>query len=132
MKNKYLHSLFFLLLVLLASCTEEIGHKVVGGNFTVYFSDVSDEALATNVARYFKRNDLVTGQVQDIKLEKRKQNNYQLKLIANNPELVDDMPFDERAKLLLFQEDLEDEVFKNKRLELVICNDQFEVIYTIN
>ena len=131
MKNCYLISLFSSLLLLFGSCAEDLGHKVVGGNFTIYFSDVTDEQFATEIAQYFKNKNLITGEKQDVRLEKQ-ENNYMLKLIANNPELVDDMPFDERAKLLSFQEDLQEEIFKNKRLELVICNDQFEVIYTIN
>lgn len=132
MKNRYLHSLFILLLVLLASCTEDMGHKVVGGRFTVYFSDASDEALATDVAQYFKHNNMITGQQQDIRLEKKAKNKYELKLIANNPDKVNQMPFDERVKLLSFQDELEREVFSQNSLELVICNNQFEVIYSIN
>lgn len=132
MKNLPVFFLIILTSVVLTSCSSNMGHKVVGGKFTVYFNDPNDEKFATSLANYFKSNALLTGKEQDVQLERIQKNEYQLKIIATNPSTVKNLSFEELSVLMAFQSELNKTVFDNKRVELVICNDQFESMYNIN
>lgn len=116
---------------ILASCATDYGHRVSGGNLTVYFENKKDANLAEKVARYFKDNDLITNEKQDIQLV-RKGEIYLLKLIARETKEVKNMPAQERYELSRLQKDLKMTVFEGKVVQLVLCNDKFEPIYNIN
>lgn len=126
--------LTFLILLLgfIYSCTSDtdFGNKVVGDKFTVYFIDKNDEQLAEKIAIYFKDNDLITTQKQDVQLVRLKKS-IQLRLIANAPKEINQMSFEERKLLTDLQTSLYNEVIK-KPFELVICNDKFEPIYNLS
>lgn len=121
---------FFSLLFLTLSCGSDFGNKVVGGNFTVYFTDVKDQELAEKIAVYFKENDLISSQKQDVQLV-RENKTIQLRLISSSTDNIKSMPFEERKLLVALKYNLQKEVFK-KQFDLVICNDKFEPIYTID
>lgn len=115
----------------LVSCSNEYGHQVVGGNLTVYFTDENDEKLAAEIAKFWKNNELLTEQPQDIQLNHHK-SGYQLCLIAKEKSGVKNMPFEERKALLELQKQLQNEVFGDNDLELLICDNHFKPIYNIN
>lgn len=118
------------MLFLTLSCGSDFGNKVVGGNFTVYFTDVKDQELAEKIAVYFKENDLISSQKQDVQLV-RENKTIQLRLISSSTDNIKSMPFEERKLLVALKYNLQKEVFK-KQFDLVICNDKFEPIYTID
>jgi len=122
--------LFFSLLFLILSCNNDYGNKVVGGKFTVYFTDTKDQKLAEKIAVYFKENDLISNQKQDLQLA-RVNKTLQLRLIATSPKNAQEMSFEERKLLTELQTSLYKNVFK-KPFDLVICNDKFEPIYTLD
>ena len=115
----------------LFSCSGEYGHKVMGENLTVYFISEGDEELATSLAKYMKKRQLLSGEKQDVQLVKEGKKHY-LKVIASETASVKEMPISERSLLLTLQKELQDSIFTNTQFSLVICNDKFETIYNIN
>lgn len=116
---------------LLLSCGGDHGNRVVGDNFTVYFTNKKDQKLAEDIALYFKQNNLISNQKQDIQLT-RFNKRFQLRLIATgSKEQVKNMSFEERKLLTELQTSLYKNVIK-KPFDLVICNNKFEPIYTLN
>lgn len=118
---------FYLLFVLLSACSGDYGHKVVGDNLTVYFTDRNDEKLAEDIAVYWKENQLIATGKQDLQLVRSK-NKMELRIIANTPDNVKNMSFEERKLLSELERNMQTEVGE-KSLQLVICNDKFEPIY---
>lgn len=122
---------YICLAFLLFSCGDDHGNRVVGDNFTVYFTYKKDQKLAEDIALYFKQNNLISNQKQDIQLT-RVNNRFQIRLIATgSSEQVKNMSFEERKLLTELQTSLYQNVF-NKPFDMVICNDKFEPIYTLN
>ncbi len=119
-----------LVFFLLSSCGNEMGNKVVGGNLSVYYLESSDKDKAESIARYWKNNDFITTQKQDLQLVQY-QDGYELRLIARNPDRVKQMPFNERKLLIDLQKELIDSLNLNG-LQLVLCNSKFEPIFNIN
>ena len=122
-------SLFFALF-LLTACGSDYGNEVRGGNLTVYFLNADDQQLAEKIARFWKENELLTDKKQDLQLTKTG-DWYALHIIANEPKIVKDMPFDERRILLGLQSELQSELGVNN-FQLIVCNSSFEPIYNIN
>ena len=122
---------FVSILLFCLSCSSDYGNKVVGDNFTVYFVDVKDQKLAEKVAVYFKENELISNHKQDLQLV-RVNGEIQLRLIASSPENIDGMPFEERKLLTALQFDLSAKVFNNESIDLVLCDENFEPIYTLD
>lgn len=115
---------------LLASCGNDLGNKIVGGNLSVYYLESSDKNKAESIARYWKNNDLIATEKQDLQLV-HFEDGYELRIIAKDPDGVSKMPFNERKLLSDLQKDLSDSV-NLVGLELVLCNSNFEPIYNIN
>ena len=121
---------FFFGLLILASCSEEYGHEIHGGNLTVFFLDEEDQAMAEKIALFWKENELITGNNQDIQLIKEG-DWYEIRVIAKRPEEVKAMNFDERKKMLDLQQNIQ-LTLNEPNLQLIICNERFEEIYNIN
>lgn len=113
------------------SCTDEYGNKVTGGNLTVYFDNEKDVELATDLAEFWRDNDLIASQPHQIRITRNKKG-YNLNLIAREPKEVKQMSFKERKALIELQSMIRESVFKDKKVDLVLCNDQFEPILNIN
>ena len=124
------YAFFILLSLFILSCDSDYGNKVVGGKFTVYFTDVKDQELAEEIAVYFKENELITSQKQDLQLVRLKKK-LQLRMIANQPKAIVNMSFEERKLLTELQTSLYEEVVKSP-FDLVICDDKFEPIFNLN
>lgn len=120
-------TIFYLLIVLLTACSGDYGHKVVGDNLTVYFTDRNDEKLAEDIAIFWKENQLIATGKQDLQLVRLKEK-IELRIIANVPENVKNMSFEERKLLGELERKMQVEI-REKSLQLVICNDKFEPIY---
>ena len=81
-------------------------------------------------AVYFKENELISSQKQDVQLVRLKKK-LQLRIIANQSKDIANMPFEERKLLTELQTSLYKEVIEAP-FELVICNDKFEPIFNLN
>ena len=103
----------------------------MGGELTVYFIDHQDEEYAKQLARFWKNNDLLTGKDQDIQLI-RSDDGYRLNIIADNPDKVKPIALDELQALLSLQNMLNDSIFVEKSVQIVICNNRFKPILNIN
>lgn len=118
---------FCLLIVLFTACSGDYRHNVVGDNLTVYFTDKKEETLAEKVALFWRDNKLISGEKQDLQIT-RTGKIVELKMIANHPESVKNMPFEERKLLADLERELQIEL-KEPTLQLVICTNKFEPIY---
>ena len=121
---------FAVLFVVVLACEADNGNKIVGDKFTVYFTDVKDQKLAEEIAIYFKENELLSSQKQDVKIVRVKKK-LQLRIIANETKDVAKMSFEEQKLLTDLQTSLYEDVVKAP-FELVICNNEFEPIFNLN
>lgn len=116
---------------LLIGCSSEFGNKIIGGELTVYYVDNSDMNKAEEIAEYWKENQLISGEKQDIQLIKIGEK-YLLNMISNDVKNTKNMSFDERKLLLGLQKNIKESLFTDNTFELVICNNKFEPIYNLN
>ncbi len=123
-------TLILLFALLLASCGNDFGSKVVGGNLSVYYVDSSDKLKAEALAIYWRENDLISGEQQDLQLVNF-EDGYELRIIAKTPKGVKQMPFNERKLLSTLQRVLRDSIPLDG-LEIVLCDSNFKPIYNIN
>ncbi len=121
---------FAVLFLVVLACEADNGNKIVGDKFTVYFTDVKDQKLAEEIAIYFKENELLSSQKQDVKIVRVKKK-LQLRIIANETKDVAKMSFEEQKLLTDLQTSLYEDVVKAP-FELVICNNEFEPIFNLN
>lgn len=119
------------ILLTLTACMDDHGHKVQGDDLTVYFDRETDLEKATQVANFWKEKELLTGKPQDLKLS-FVDSTYYLFVIANQGVDLSTMEFKERRLLLDLQGQLQDSLFKNNTLELVISDDHFKPLMNIN
>jgi hypothetical protein len=122
---------FFIFLILfLASCAQEYGNRVVGGNLSVYYIDSKDGALASKLAVFWKKHDLIAEAPQDIKLS-RTEEGYRISLIIHDNFEAEMIRFNERKALLELRAMLKDEIFQDQGIELVLSDDQFKPLLQI-
>lgn len=121
--------LALILILIFTSCEGNSYHKVSGGEFNVCFSDQNNLSIATDLAQYWKDNDLITEDKQDIGLF-REEGLWIVKLIAVDPKV--EMTFSERRLLTEFQKELSEKVFKGAPVAVQISNNKFETLYDIN
>ena len=123
--------IFLFLFITLFACSDEYGNKVKGGNLTVYFVNEKDQSLASDLAVFWKNNDLLIEVPQDLQIL-RKGDGYTVNIIAREPNKIKNMTFEERKALIDLQAMIRDSVFKEKNVDLIICDDQFKPILNIN
>lgn len=93
------------------------------------FSDQNNLSIATDLAKYWKDNDLITEDKQDIGLF-REEGLWIVKLIAVDPKV--EMTFSERRLLTELQKELSEKVFRGAPVSVQISNNKFETLYDIN
>ena len=113
------------------SCSGDYGNKIIGEELSVFFVNSEDEQLAVDLAKYLKSRKLLSGNKQDVQLI-RKGEGHIVKVIAVDPKDAKNMPLNERMLLLELQKELQDSVFTNNSVELMVCNEKFEPIYDLN
>ena len=123
--------LAFSFIFLLFGCSSDFGNKIIGGNLTVYYIEESDIDKAEEVAMFWKKNQLISVEKQDVQLVKV-EGVYNLRIISNEDADAQNMSFDERKLLLELQKKVKKAIFPNNTFELVICNNKFEPIYNLN
>lgn len=121
----------FLCVLILASCVDDHGNRVEGGELTVYFDRNEDLQLASAVAAFWKENNLLTGVKQDLKLFHQDSTHY-IFLIKRDDAEIASFDIKERKLLLELQSQLQDSLFKKSSLELVISDDHFKPLMNIN
>jgi hypothetical protein len=127
-----LKKLYFLfILATIVSCSEDFGSEVVGGNLTVFYTNTGDDALATDLALFYKNNDLIASEPQHIQIIRRKKG-YRVNIIATDFTEAKRMSFKNRKALLKLHGMLQDSVFMNDKVDLIVCDNQFKPILKIN
>ena len=119
-----------LFLLILTACTGGYGNKVGGGDFSVFFPDGKDEGVAIEIARYWKENDLITDKKQDIQLVSSGKD-FALRLIAQDPDNLQNMPYSEQKLLYGLRDSLQRFVCDTCNLVIELCDDKFEPKYRI-
>ena len=123
--------LVIFLITIVSSCSSEYGSSIVGDQLTVYFNSPSEEHIAEQIALYWKNNDLLTGQKQDLKVVESDDGVYVLKIIASEPKENFSIPFEQRKLLIELENDLNEKI-ADSPVEIVICNNQFKPIYNVD
>lgn len=122
--------LTFIIFFALYSCSNDYGNKIVGGELSVYYMEGASIKKAEEIALYWKENNLLTGNKQDMQLEKVK-DAYILKLIQTNDVKGVNMSFNERKLLYDLQKDIREKIFSNESFSLALANNKFEITYKI-
>lgn len=113
------------LLGLATSCNQSEYHQIRGGNLTIHFADSKHQKKAEELALYFKENELIAAESQDVGLFREK-NTWQVRLIALDEKLS--LDFNEQKLLNELQLDLSAVVFNNEQVVIQLCNNQFNVL----
>jgi hypothetical protein len=100
------------------------------GQFTVYYFEESEAQIAKDIAFFWKENDLLSGNKQDLQVRKDKKR-FTVSMIAADPKKMSKMPFDEVQVLAQLKKKLYVDVFNQESFTLEICNNRFEAIYTV-
>lgn len=115
---------------ILLGCESDKRNKFVGGKLTVYYFDQSEADIAKKIAFFWKDNELLTGESQDLQVRKDKKR-FTVSMIATEPKMIDKMTIDEVQLLAQLKKKLYVEVFNQEAFNLEICNNRFEAIYTV-
>ncbi|MEJ6598906.1 MAG: hypothetical protein QNK78_09565 [Crocinitomicaceae bacterium] len=122
---------FLFLLVAIVSCSEDFGSEVVGGDLTVFYTNAEDKPLASDLALFYKNNNLIYSEPQHIQITRIKKG-YRINIIAKDFKEAQKMSFKNRKALLKLHGMLQDSVFINNKVDLIVCDDQFKPIIKIN
>jgi hypothetical protein len=116
------------LIPLFFGCTSNSDSVVHGGDFSVYFQNKTDRDIAEQIVRFWKREDLMTGKDQDVKLVRTKEG-YDIYLIAIGDKTMDVLSFEEIEALTELKQRLQEEVFKDKKVGIVLTDDSFKPLF---
>ena len=117
--------------LLFQSCSSGNGNKVSGENLDIYFTDKKDEQKATELAFFWKENNLIGKRKQSLKLLKSK-DNFLLYLICTEPEKLNELPIHEKNLLLDLQDSLNAKVFNPIPCNIYLCDQEFNPLININ
>ena len=131
---KYIDKSFVILCLsgLLFACNLT-GEKVIDrGLLKIYFSESANEKIISKFADYWIQEKYIGARAQNIKITEDKTNSvFQIRLILRkyfDPKTK--INFEELKLLGQIQQDLNTHVFKEKKCELVICDNKFQTIST--
>ena len=103
----------------------------MGDQLTVYFNDAAAEKSAEKLAVFWEQNKFVTGKKQDLQLNLEGKN-LTLFMISNAPKEVKNISFEEQKMLMDLEDRIQSELFPQYTFNLVITNDQFEPVLTLD
>lgn len=120
--------LLSLAILFVIGCTDSSDSQVTGGEFTVHFADKKDYKLAKSIVEFWKKDSLMTGEPQDVRL-KRTNDGYDLLLISTGLTDPSDLTFEDLRSLDTLQERLQARVFHDERVSLVIADKNFKPLF---
>ena len=128
---KHLIGLAFLI-VFLSSCSKGHGNLLQSERLDVYFEFQEDEQLASSLGRFWKDKGFLGSSKQSIRLTKDDEYFF-VQFIANHPNNVENIPFQEMKLLMDLQNELDSTVFKEAgTVQIILCNNEFKPLYNIN
>lgn len=117
--------ILFCCVLILASCSEGFGNKLASEKLDVYFDDKSLEQKADDLGEYWSKNELIGDRKQSIKLTKSKAI-IEVRLIRSEEFKSEKLTVEEFQLLLDLKQDIRSKVFDNKKIRLLLCNNEFK------
>lgn len=112
-------------LVVLCACESNYGDVAVRDKVQVYYLEPISKKQAEALADYWINKNLVGENMQNVQLSKTGEV-IQLKLIANDSTLLQEIPFELQIPLFQLDSMLRKDMFHNQEFQLLISDKQFD------
>lgn len=132
MNINHLLVICFLVSTVVSSCSKGYGTSYIQKNLTVYYTNKNDLKLAKYLADYWFANDLIGEKAQTIRLFNSDDKNRQVQLIALKELDVNSLKFEEIEEIQKLENDLNKTIFKENKVDVVICDSRFNVTNNLN
>lgn len=117
-------TLFILSLALLSACNSNYGEVVVRDKVQVFYLEPITLSQAKTLADYWMEKGLVNEKTQYLQLSKEDEV-IQLKLVANDSSLLEEIPFEIQLHLFKLDSMLRADLFTKSEIRLLISDKQF-------
>lgn len=114
----------FIALAFLAACNTNYGEVVVRDKVQVFYLEPISKKQAEKLADYWMEKELIGTNMQYLQLSKDGEA-IQLKIIANDTNYLEAIPFEIQLELFKLDSMLRQDVFKNSEIQLVISDKTF-------
>lgn len=122
----------FLISSFVSSCSKGYGTSYIQKNLTVYYTNKNDLKLAKKLADYWFVNGLIGDKAQTIRVFNVDNKNRQVQLIALKKLDVNSLKFEEIEEIQKLENDLNKTIFKDNKVDVVICDSRFNVTNDLN
>lgn len=122
----------FLISSVVSSCLKGYGTSYIQKNLTVYYTNRNDLKLAKKLADYWFVNGLIGDKAQTIRVFNVDNKNRQVQLIALKKLDVNSLKFEEIEEIQKLENDLNKTIFKDNKVDVVICDSRFNVTNDLN
>jgi len=122
----------FLISSVVSSCSKGYGTSYIQKNLTVYYTNRNDLKLAKKLADYWFVNGLIGDKAQTIRVFNVDNKNRQVQLIALKKLDVNSLKFEEIEEIQKLENDLNKTIFKDNKVDVVICDSRFNVTNDLN
>jgi hypothetical protein len=132
MNIKRLFIICFLISNVVSSCSKGYGTSYIQKNLTVYYTNKNDLKLAKSLADYWFTNGMIGEKKQAIRLFNLDNKNRQVQLIALKKIDANSLKFEEIEEIQKLENDLNKTIFKDNKVDVVICDSRFNVTNDLN
>jgi hypothetical protein len=132
MNIKRLLIICFLISNVVSSCSKGYGTSYIQKNLTIYYTNKNDLKLAKSLADYWFTNGLIGEKKQAIRLFNLDNKNRQVQLIALKKIDANSLKFEEIEEIQKLENDLNKTIFKDNKVDVVICDSRFNVTNDLN
>jgi hypothetical protein len=132
MNIKRLLIICFLISNVVSSCSKGYGTSYIQKNLTIYYTNKNDLKLAKSLADYWFTNGLIGEKKQAIRLFLLDNKNRQVQLIALKKIDANSLKFEEIEEIQKLENDLNKTIFKDNKVDVVICDSRFNVTNDLN
>lgn len=115
----------FIALAFLAACNTNYGDAIVHEKVQVFYLEPISKKQAEKLADYWMEKELVGAQTQYLQLSKAGEV-IQLKIIANDTNYLEAIPFEIQLELFQLDSMLRQDVFTKSELQILISDKQFD------
>jgi hypothetical protein len=132
MNIKRLLIICFLISNVVSSCSKGYGTSYIQKNLTIYYTNKNDLKLAKSLADYWFTNGLIGEKKQAIRLFLLDNKSRQVQLIALKKIDANSLKFEEIEEIQKLENDLNKTIFKDNKVDVVICDSRFNVTNDLN
>jgi hypothetical protein len=119
-------------LLIFYSCVKGYGTAYVENNLTIYYTNNSDLQFAKRLAKFWFENKLIQNKQQFIRINALPNKSRQIQLITNDIKTAKQIGFEELSKLQMLENQLNSTIFKDAKIDVVICDNRFNVLNDLN